>query len=140
MEQLTIPASLTRLGQVAAFITTLGDRGNLTSQAAYRLRLATDEIVTNIMMHTRADQICIRGGVAKDKVWVEVANWGPMFDPRVKLKNRIPCSPRGGEIGGLGLFLAFEAVDEFAYEFVDGINKTIFSVRRDPPPGKQQRR
>lgn len=139
MDRIRIPASVEHLSQVATFITALGSRGHLTSQATYRLRLAADELVTNIAMYAATSppgEIVLQGDVEDDKVWVAVANEGPRFDPRVMRKDRVPDPARTGQIGGLGLFLVFEAVDEFVYEFTDGVNRSTFSVRRESPPGK----
>jgi anti-sigma regulatory factor (Ser/Thr protein kinase) len=126
MQAITVPASLDSLERVACYVRTLAEQGNLSESAAYKLRLAVDEIVTNIIDHGYRDghgEICVSGGLAGDCVWLQVADRAPRFDPRTARSGPQPNTP-AMEIrpGGLGLFLALQAVDGFSYEFANGKN------------------
>jgi anti-sigma regulatory factor (Ser/Thr protein kinase) len=126
MEAITVPASLTSLEQVACYVRTLAQRGNLSASAEYKLRLAIDEIVTNIIVHGYREgpgEICVSGGLERDHVWLQVADRAPRFDPRTIHSGPQPDTPvMEMRLGGLGLFLALQAVDGFSYEFVNGKN------------------
>ncbi|MDI3418501.1 ATP-binding protein [Streptomyces luteolus] len=131
---LRIPAELAVLDQVADFVLRLGHRAGLESNALYRLRLAADELATNIVMHGyrgATGEIAVDGGIDPDQVWVRFEDDAPAFDPREGMRAPaldVPLAER--EIGGLGVYLAFTSVDCFAYELVAGRNVSTLVMRR----------
>ncbi|MFC8421947.1 ATP-binding protein [Streptomyces sp. NPDC057236] len=137
-----IPAALGALDRVAAFVLGLGERAALPASALYRLRLAADELTTNIVMHGyrgAPGEITVDGGIDPDQVWVRFQDDAPAFDPRQGLRPPALDQPLAERrIGGLGVYLAFTAVDGFAYDLVAGRNvSTLVMLRRaEPrPPG-----
>ncbi len=132
MEAITVPASLASLEQVACYVRALSARANLPASAEYRLRLAADEIVTNIITHGYGEcpgEIGVRGDVAEDHVWLQVTDQAPPFDPRTVHSEPQPNIPlMEMRLGGLGLFLALKAVDGFCYEFVNGTNINTLTI------------
>lgn len=132
MEAITVTASLASLERVACYVRSLARQGNLTASAEYKLRLAVDEIVTNIIMHGYRDgpgEICVSGGVENDHVWLRVADQAPPFDPRtVHSGPQLDTPLMEMRLGGLGVFLALKAVDGFSYEFANGKNINTFTI------------
>ncbi|MEU0661365.1 ATP-binding protein [Streptomyces lavendulocolor] len=133
-DALRIPARLACLDRVAEFVLGLGARAALPESALYRLRLAADELATNIVMHGyrgTAGEISVDGGIDPDQVWVRFEDDAPAFDPRQGMRAPaldVPLAER--QIGGLGVFLAFTAVDSFEYELVAGRNVSTLVMRR----------
>ncbi|MER6472927.1 ATP-binding protein [Streptomyces collinus] len=131
---LRIPADLESLDLVARFVLELGRSGRLSVSETYRLRLAADELATNIVMHGyrgAPGAICVDGGFAADRVWVRFTDDAPAFDPRGGMKApdlEVPLARRA--VGGLGVFLALTAVDRFDYELVAGRNVSTLTIRR----------
>ncbi|WP_328537669.1 ATP-binding protein [Streptomyces sp. NBC_00344] len=125
-DTLRIPATIESLDEVAAFVLELGAEAGLPETALYRLRLAADELATNIVMHgyqDRTGEISVAGGIEEDRVWVRFEDDAEAFDPRQGMRPPaldVPLEER--EIGGLGVYLAFTAVDSFDYELVSGRN------------------
>ncbi|MGH3170113.1 MAG: ATP-binding protein [Trebonia sp.] len=132
MDAITLPASLVSLERVAGYVCALARQANLPENAAYRLRLATDEIVSNIILHGykgNAGEIQVRGGVEEDQVWLRVADQAPPFDPRTVRNEPCPDAPvKDIRPGGLGLYLTRLAVDRFTYEFADGSNVNTIAI------------
>ncbi|TVZ80459.1 ATP-binding protein [Streptomyces sp. BK340] len=132
---LRIAADLESLDLVARFVLELGRSGRLTSSETYRLRLAADELATNIVMHGYCGapgDICVDGGVTPERVWVRFSDDAPPFDPRGGMKApdlEVPLARRA--VGGLGVFLALTAVDRFDYELVAGRNVSVLTIHRD---------
>jgi anti-sigma regulatory factor (Ser/Thr protein kinase) len=98
---------------------------------AYRLRLAVDELATNIATHGyhgAPGPLDVAAGSDADWVWLRLEDEAPPFDPRQH------CVPPGrdGEprLGGYGIFLALTGVDRFAYDHVGGRNRSTLSMRR----------
>ena len=109
--------------QVAVFAACLAIRGGLTRRQAYRLRLAADEITTNIWTHGyRGEQgvVDLCACVEPDRVWLRTEDDAPPFDPR------------GYPAAGFGLRLALTGPDQFGYRFV-GRNRNTLIMRR---PGR----
>lgn len=137
-----VPAALGELDRVAAFVLDLGERAALPHDALYRLRLAADELATNIVMHGyrgASGEITVDGGIDPDQVWIRFQDDAPAFDPRQGMRPPALDQPLAERrIGGLGVYLAFTAVDVFAYDLVAGRNvSTLVMLRRaEPrPPG-----
>ncbi|MZD04653.1 ATP-binding protein [Streptomyces sp. SID5785] len=131
---LRLPAVIDALELVSDFVVDLGKRACLPESSLYRLRLAADELATNIVLHGyggESGEITVDGGIDPGDVWVRFQDDAPAFDPRQGMREPaldVPLSER--EVGGLGVFLAFTAVDTFEYELVAGRNVSTLVMRR----------
>jgi anti-sigma regulatory factor (Ser/Thr protein kinase) len=131
-----VPGAFVR--EIAALVEDLASRGGLDSHDAYRLRLAADEITTNIAMHGyrgRCGVVEITGGLDQQWVWLLIEDEAPKFDPTQRLAAYRPVDPVDGPIGGHGLFLALRSLDHFAYEYTDGRNRNLLRIRRSTSDG-----
>lgn len=127
---------LEQLGDtLAALVTRLAGLTGLPFGKAYRLRLAAEEIVTNVLMHGyggRAGLIDIDAGYDAEWVWLLVEDEAPAFDPAAHDPTpRLSMDPVMAPLGGFGLFLALTSVDEVRHEYVRGRNRTVLRVRRE---------
>lgn len=114
-------------GVVAALVAELAQRFDLDPEAAYRLRLAADELTTNALTHGYGPPggvLELAGGADAAGVWVRIEDEAPPFDPRCHRP-----APRRTP-GGFGLTLAAAAVDVLAYEHAGGRNRTTLIIRR----------
>ncbi|WP_407779906.1 ATP-binding protein [Actinophytocola sp.] len=121
--------------RLADLVGQLAEDGGLCSRRAYRLRLAADEITTNIAVHGyrgRAGTVDVFGGVEPDRVWLRIEDCAPPFDPRNRVKPPSLTDPMLCEVGGLGLYLAVSSVDELGYTREHGRNRTELVMRRTP--------
>lgn len=132
------PGSLTSLADIRHYISQVAQHAGLDKHTVYKLCLAVDEIVTNIVVHgygaSRASgEIFISIQVTDSSLAVVVEDEGPPFDPYAfKLPSnkdlRKPLDSR--QPGGLGVLLALESVDKLLYERIGNRNKNIFVVNR----------
>ncbi|MFJ8085141.1 serine/threonine-protein kinase RsbW [Streptomyces sp. SAI-170] len=124
--RIKVRAALEELDRVAAFVLDVGRRAGLNESALYRLRLAADELATNIVMHGyrgRSGEIAVEAAIEPERLWVRFQDDAPAFDPHQGMRAPeldAPLSER--RIGGLGVYLAVTAVDEYRYELVAGRN------------------
>ncbi|MFJ9339317.1 ATP-binding protein [Streptomyces sp. NPDC101733] len=132
---LEVPATLGALGEIAAFVLRLAARAGLASGAAYRIRLAVDELATNIVMHGYRGgdgRITVRGRSGPDGVQVVIEDEAPPFDP---VAGRLPPTPdvppHRRRVGGLGIHLALTSVDSYTYIRRDGRNISTLTVNAD---------
>ncbi len=135
MRVLTVPAAVESLGPVNELVQDLATEAGLDPAAAYRLRLATEELFVNVVRHgydsRRGNRIVVEGGLSEDRAWVRLTDSAPAFDP-FRAPNPVgldrPLQDR--EPGALGLYLTRHAVDAAFHEYVGGGNQTTVVVWR----------
>lgn len=138
MEPLCLPATLESLEEIGKYVIAASAQAGLETKAAYGLRLAVDEIATNIITHGYEEagkngDIKLSGELTDQSLTIHLEDSGIPFDPLVKAGPSaedlaLPLEER--PIGGLGIFLVQKGVDVFRYEFVDGRNRNIFVMNR----------
>lgn len=138
MSELRIGASLDVLGAIGAFVMDAATDAGLASRAANRLRLAVDEMATNVIVHGKPlehsgdDEIRFVAEIDKERLTITMEDRGPEFDPRAHALPLDQLSKPLDErpIGGLGVFLAVRSVDGFDYTRAGDINRCTFVVNR----------
>ena len=136
MKSLTVPARLDSLEVIANFLTAETATAGLDPQAGYKLRLAADEIATNIIVHGYAGAaqpgtIDIRVDSDERGVTVIVEDSAAPFDPRlVPPPDDLHLPPTQRRLGGLGIYLAMRSVDRFEYERVGDRNRNVLAMDR----------
>jgi serine/threonine-protein kinase RsbW len=135
---LSVPATLDSLPAIAAYVQAVADAAGLDRKARYRLRLAVDEIATNLVTHGRAggsgakpETLDLRAESDERSLTLVLECGGEPFDPRqVPPPEDLHLPAEQRQIGGLGIFLALGSVDQFAFERVGERNRNIFVMRR----------
>ncbi|MEA5467473.1 ATP-binding protein [Spirulina sp. 06S082] len=136
MQGLTVAGTLDALEAIARYIKAVADRAGLDRQTAYNLRLAVDEVTTNIILHGYKEagiegQLHLCASIEADSLTISVEDTGMTYNPQsmqAKALHSVQQPPELRSIGGLGIFLAIASVDRFTYEQVNGFNRTILSV------------
>jgi anti-sigma regulatory factor (Ser/Thr protein kinase) len=114
----------------------------LDKKRAYRLQLAVDEIAANIALHGYEEQgltgdIEVRAEVEPERLLITLVDSAIPYDPYSRvMPSDLDAPLHERAIGGLGVFLAINNVDQFMYRFVDGRNHNIFVVQRQPESSK----
>jgi serine/threonine-protein kinase RsbW len=143
MDALTVGATLESLSAIGGYIRDAAAEAGLDSRAAYRLRLAVDEMATNIIVHGRPldhsgdDQILLKADMDDQALTITLEDAGPAFNPlEHQTPDQLLATPiEERPIGGLGVFLATRGVDEFQYERLSDRNRSKFIVRRGAATG-----
>jgi anti-sigma regulatory factor (Ser/Thr protein kinase) len=135
---LTVEATLASIAAVGAYLTAAASEAGLSSSDAYRLRLAADELATNIIQHGYQENglsghVVVRAEPVAGGLRVTLEDDAPPYDPRTRAMPdtddlAAPIDERG--VGGLGIYLTLKSVDDFHYERRGGTNVTTFEVRR----------
>ncbi|BAQ66127.1 ATP-binding protein [Geminocystis sp. NIES-3709] len=137
-EKLTVSATLDSLKIITEYIVKVANMANLEKKAIYKLRLAIDELATNIINYgysedDRESYIFFESEISDKTIVITIHDSGIPFDPTSKLEvesEMINVAIDDRPIGGLGIFLAFDGVDEFYYERVDNENINILTIYR----------
>jgi anti-sigma regulatory factor (Ser/Thr protein kinase) len=95
-----------------------------------------DEIATNIIVHGY-DEAGIDGDVTltatmnDQTLTIAIEDEARPFDPRQRVAPDDLDRPlEDRQIGGLGVYLAMNGVDEFQYEYIGNRNRNIFVMYR----------
>jgi serine/threonine-protein kinase RsbW len=137
MKPSTVPATLDSLGGIAAYVMAAATAAGLDKHAAYRLRLAVDEVATNIIVHGYAEAglqgaLELRAHIDARALTISIEDSGAAYDPRQTPAPETSTPLEHRPIGGLGVFLAIRSVDKFHYERVGGRNRTILKMHLTP--------
>lgn len=146
MDELRVTADLEVLSSIGAFVLKAAENAGLDRRAAYRLRLAVDEMATNIIVHGQPlahsgdDEIRLTSEVNDQSLTITLEDRGPQFNPLEQKSSDGDLGKPMEErpIGGLGVFLAIRGVDSFLYERVEDINRSTFIVYRQKAAGNTQ--
>jgi serine/threonine-protein kinase RsbW len=136
MEPLSLPAQLESLSAIGRYVLDAAAQAGIEPRSAYRLRLAVDEVATNIIVHgheegRREGTVEVRAEADDHCLTVALEDRGPAYDPLARAEPENLDRPlEEREPGGLGVFLAIRGVDEFRYERVGDRNRNIFVMRR----------
>ena len=136
MKPLVVPGTLASLALVREYVRAAAVAAGLDRKRSYRLELAVDEIATNIVNHGYQEaeltgDVVARATIDAHALTIALSDTAMPFDPgRLTRPEQIDMPMAERPIGGLGVFLAMENVDEFRYEYVDGHNRNIFVVKR----------
>jgi anti-sigma regulatory factor (Ser/Thr protein kinase) len=125
------------LSALRDYIGVVGQRAGLPAMPIHRLKLAADEIATNIILYGYADAsedavLGVRSIIEPDKLTLILEDSGSEYDPTTReidlgqLDDPLETRP----IGGLGVFLAIRNVDEFTYARQGNLNINRFVVLR----------
>ena len=134
METLTVPGTIDSLSTIAEYVKQVANIAELNHKATYKLRLAVDEIATNIITHGYAEagrtgDIYLHSEIDNSSLTLAIEDTGVIYNPQEKAALQHEYFNQAletREIGGLGVYLVLESVDEFRYEQVGDRNRNIF--------------
>ncbi|MFN8474505.1 MAG: SpoIIE family protein phosphatase [Anaerolineae bacterium] len=140
MEPLIVDGKLDALGPIRQYVMAAAAKAGLNKRRSYDLALAVDEVATNIVTHGYAEaglsgQITVRGDIDQHALVLTLEDTAVPYDPTKRPPPQEEDFDRPLEerdIGGWGVYLAIQSVDNFIYRYVDGMNRNVFVMNRDP--------
>ncbi|MGB7341791.1 MAG: SpoIIE family protein phosphatase [Phototrophicaceae bacterium] len=124
------------LSRLRDFVSHAGSSAGLAPRAIYNLKLAIDEIATNIVMYaypnsSADDLITVTSRLFADRLEIMLEDTGIAYNPRQHhTHNHFDNPLETRKIGGLGIFFALNSVDEFSYQHENGYNRNVFTMYR----------
>ena len=140
MLPLTVPGTRDSLGAVAKFVLAAAAEAGLDKKASYRLRLALDELATNVVAYgyeqgQREGELYVSALIDAEGLSIVLEDTGPEYDPTKAAKPlSLELPPEERQIGGLGIFLTLRSVDHFAYERAGDRNRNTITMKRPQAP------
>lgn len=122
----TLPAAADHLPGLIGDIENWLDQAGVPMAEAARLMIVFDEILSNIARHGGGTmEVTIR--LAAGTLSALIADDGPAFDPLARPAPDTGLGIDERDIGGLGIHLVREMMDEVSYAYADGRNRLTFS-------------
>lgn len=133
MEMLQITSDLSQVATVRNFVASTGRDLGLSEPVVWDLQLAVDEACTNVIKHAYRGQggkIEITIEPVKCGIRVVVRDWGAPFDPQAVPAPDLTLPLEQRPLGGLGLYLMRELMDQVEFAFDREQGNTLTMVKR----------
>jgi anti-sigma regulatory factor (Ser/Thr protein kinase) len=137
VEQLTFPGTLDALEPIRKYVEAAAQSAGLDRKAVYKLCLAVDEIATNVALYGYEEaglsgDFKIEASVDGDSLVIQLEDHGKPYDPNFHVGPDAsdlsqPLETR--KVGGLGILLAQDGVDNLQYSATEQGNVHRFFVR-----------
>lgn len=99
--------------------------GGFSTEEILDTQLAVEEAITNVIVHgygNAGGEIGISCQVAEGRVVVQITDSATPFNPLSLPEPDLDAEVNERRIGGLGIYLLRQVMDDIAYQFLDGKN------------------
>lgn len=131
-KELILQNEISEISRLASFIESIGEELELPPGLTFNLNLALEEAISNIIFYAYPNQtgkeISVQATTVADSLVFTLTDSGQAFDPTQVKDADITLSAAERPIGGLGVFLIKQIMDELEYKRIDG--KNIFILRK----------
>ncbi len=133
MDSLRLPAKLGSLKPFQIFVTQKLKDQKLFSEIKFKIELVLEEILTNIFYYSNpskeTEDVVLECSIDKTRLNITIQDWGVPFNPLTMETPELSQDISERQIGGLGIVLVREMVDEINYRRVDDKNILTFSFK-----------
>ena len=125
-ENIFLRNDLTEIERLAKTVSEFGKRNNLSGEVMYDVRLALEEVVSNIIRYGFEDdyghQISIQIHLQGEILTLQIKDDGKPFNPLAVETNNIEKPFDEREEGGMGVYIVRKLMDELKYMRAEGNN------------------
>ncbi len=129
---LKIAPEMDQLGRITAIVEDLGEQDHWPPDLIFKVNLVLDELSVNVVNYAgEASEIEVCLDADADEVRVEISDDGRPFDPlNDAIEPDLDSPLEDRPIGGLGIHLVREMMDELHYRREDGKNRLAMVKRK----------
>ena len=129
--QITRAAELESLSVFRGFISDCCAEFQIPNGTVYELKLAVDEACTNIIEHgykgMDPGSIILSFRIESDRILVQITDFGHVFEPADAPKPDVDAALEDRQLGGMGLFLIYQTMDNIDYQSSEEGNTLTFT-------------
>lgn len=129
--QITRAAELESLQTFRDFISECCARYDIPHDVVLDLKLAVDEACTNVIVHgykgMDPGSIILSFRIESDRILVQITDFGHVFEPADASKPDLEAALEDRPLGGLGLFLIYQTMDNIDYQSSEDGNTLTFT-------------
>ena len=127
MEKSIILANeISEIARLNGFIEDIASEFSLSPDVVFNLNLVLEEAVANIINYAypkdEHESIYLSARMHEDSIVLVLTDTGKEFDPTMAPEVDVTLSAEERQIGGLGIFLIRQIMNEVRYERIDGKN------------------
>ena len=123
---LTLDNDIQQIPQLASFVDAVAEDAGIDFSEAMPLNLALEEAVVNVMQYAYPagthGTVTIEALFNKEQLKFIISDSGTPFDPTTKEDVDVSLEVGDREVGGLGIHLIRQIMDDISYEYKDGKN------------------
>jgi len=129
-KKIILTNNIEQINSLHDFVDSIGDELNLSPALALNINLALEEIVSNVILYAYPSES------SENKIFIEfvksgnqlkfiISDYGKPFDPTTKDEPDITLEAVDRPIGGLGIFLVRQIMDDITYYRENNMNKLV---------------
>jgi sigma-B regulation protein RsbU (phosphoserine phosphatase) len=123
---ITLQNEKSEIEKIAPFVDKICDKFGLPLSLNFNLNLVLEEALINIISYAYPNgekgDIALSAKLIENKIMFEITDSGIEFDPTKVQKPNIELNSDERPIGGLGVFIIHQIMDQVQYQRIDGKN------------------
>lgn len=123
---LVLKNEISEISKLAIFIEELGEELGLTPDLVFNLNLVLEEAVSNVILYAypkeEQQELSLSASISNNNLVFVLTDSGKEFDPTQAPDADITLSAEERQIGGLGIFLIRQIMNQVEYQRIDGKN------------------
>lgn len=131
-KQLTLFNDINEISKLAPFVEEIGEELSLSPELVFNLNLVLEEAVSNVILYAYPKQmgkeINVQAAYSNQNLIFVLTDSGEPFDPTLVPEADISLPADERPIGGLGIFLIKQIMNEVEYQRVKG--KNVFTLKK----------
>jgi serine/threonine-protein kinase RsbW len=131
--EMTIESDSSRIPSVSASLEEEMHTHGFSSEDILDTQLAVEEIITNIINHgykNTGGEIVISCRINVNQAEVRIRDDAPRFNPLSLPEPKLDDTIEDRKIGGLGVFLVRQVMDEISYRYENGQNNLVMIKKK----------
>ena len=129
--QITYAAELESVQKFRDFITACCAQHDIHADTVLELKLAVDEACTNVIKHgykgMDPGSIILSFRIEPGRILVQITDFGHVFEPVAGPRPDVEAALEDRELGGLGLYLIYQTMDNIDYHSSEEGNTLTFT-------------
>ena len=131
-KEIVINNQIEELERLAVFVEGVAEELGLDPELTMNLNLALEEVVSNVILYAypreMGEKITIMAHCDSHNLVFTITDKGKEFDPTKVEEADITLSAENREIGGLGIYIVKNIMNEVTYQRLDG--KNILTLKK----------
>jgi serine/threonine-protein kinase RsbW len=131
--KMTIGSDIAEIPVVSSWLEEIMKISGFSAEAILDTQLAVEEAITNVINHgykKTGGEIIVSSMISPDLIELQITDTAPRFDPLSFPEPELDSTVEDREVGGLGIFLIRQVMDEVSYRYEDGKNILSLTKKR----------
>jgi len=130
--ELVIDSTIEKIPEISALLGEEMQTFGFGSEMILDTQLAVEEVITNVINHgykKTGGEIIVSSRISPERIEVQIIDAAPRFDPLSVPEPELDSTIEDRNVGGLGIFLIRQVMDEVSYRYEDGKNILVLTKK-----------